>query len=257
MDNVKLEARSLCAGYTSDILTDVSFAVRGGEIMTVIGPNGSGKSTLLKTLAMQLPRRGGHVYISGADADKIHPRDRAKKISVLLTERVNASLMTCREVVEAGRYPYTGFFGALTDNDREAASEAIRLTGSEEFAERDFNAVSDGQRQRILLARAICQQPEVLILDEPSSYLDLRHKIAFMETVRRLAAEKNTAVIMSMHELDMAREISDSALCLKDGRVFCMGGADDVFTAANMTELFDVSEEMFERYINTQSKERM
>ena len=257
MDNVKLEARSLCAGYTSDILADVSFSVRGGEIMTVIGPNGSGKSTLLKTLAMQLPRRGGHVYICGADADKIQPHERAKKISVLLTERVNASLMTCREVVEAGRYPYTGFFGALTDRDREAASEAIRLTASEEFAERDFNAVSDGQRQRILLARAICQQPEVLILDEPSSYLDLRHKIAFMETVRRLAAKKNTAVIMSMHELDMAREISDSALCLKDGRVFCSGGADNVFTAANMTKLFDISEEMFERYINTYNKERM
>lgn len=257
MDNVKLEARSLCAGYTSDILTDVSFSVRGGEIMTVIGPNGSGKSTLLKTLAVQLPRRGGHVYICGTDADKLQPRERAKKISVLLTERVNASLMTCREVVEAGRYPYTGFFGALIDKDREAANEAIRLTGSEGFAERDFNAVSDGQRQRILLARAICQQPEVLILDEPSSYLDLRHKIAFMETVRRLAEEKNTAVIMSMHELDTAREISDSALCLKDGRVFCMGGADDVFTAANMTRLFDVSEEMFERYINTYNKERM
>jgi iron complex transport system ATP-binding protein len=245
-----ISADDLAVGYRDPIMEHISFEVRGGEIMTLIGPNGSGKSTILKTLAGYLRKHGGAVYIENSPAESLSPNEKARRLSVVLTERLRESMMTCREVVETGRYPYTGHFGLLSEADRAAVAEAVALVQMEEFADRDFVTVSDGQRQRVMLARAICQEPKILILDEPTSYLDIHHKIVFLEILKKLAAEKNIAVIVSMHELDFAEKIADYAVCVKDGAVFRCGVPQEIFRGEVMRELFDVSEALYEKYLS-------
>ncbi len=250
MTDILISAKGLSAGYGAPVVTDVDFTVKGGEILVFIGPNGGGKSTLLRTLAGELKKLGGKVALCGADGDRLSPRERAKKLSVLLTDRPRTDRMTCREVAETGRYPYTGCFGLLSPEDKKAVDEAMELVGAAGLADRDFSAVSDGQRQRVMLARAICQEPEIMLLDEPTSYLDIHHKLIFLEVLQRLAAEKGVAVILSMHELELAAKIAGQILCIKNGRVFRAGTPGEVFTEPVLRELFDLPESLYRRYIN-------
>lgn len=248
MENA-VTAENLTVGYKKPLISDICFNVQSGRIMTLIGPNGSGKSTILKTLSGYLKKLGGKVCFDGIDSDDISENERAKKLSVLLTERINPELMTCRDVVETGRYPYTGHFGQLSKSDKEAVQSAIDMVEIEDFADCDFSAISDGQRQRVMLARAICQEPKILVLDEPTSYLDIHHKIMFLETVRKLAAEKGIAIIMSMHELDFAEKISDYTVCVKNGKIIHNGNPCDIFKDNIICELFDIPEELYKKYL--------
>ena len=133
----------------------------------------------------------------------------------MLTERMKPELMTCHDVVATGRYPYTGRLGVLSREDENKVDEALMAVHAQELGIRNFLEISDGQRQRILLARAICQEPEVMILDEPTSYLDIRHKLELLEILRKMAKEKEITVIMSLHEIDLAQKISDKVVCVK------------------------------------------
>lgn len=249
MEDMTFSAERLAAGYDKNaVIKDVGFKVKQGMIMTLIGPNGGGKSTLLKTVGGLLKRQGGNVFIGGRDIEDISGNERAKRISLMLTDRINAGLMTCREVIEMGRYPYTGYFGILSEEDRKAVRNAIEITGLTGLTERDFTRLSDGQRQRVMLAQAICREPEVLILDEPVTYLDICHKIIFLEIIKKLAREKNMAVIMSVHELDLARRISDTVLCVKDGGVYMQGSSGEIFCREVICPLFDIPDDMFDRW---------
>lgn len=249
MDNAFISADKLAVGYGKKIIADnIEFSVQRGKILTLIGPNGAGKSTVLKTLAGYLKKLGGRVVIDGESSDKYSEKEMAKKLSVVLTERIKPELMTCREVVETGRYPYTGSFGILSENDNEIVDKAIETVSMRDFSGMYFDSVSDGQRQRVMLARAICQEPDILILDEPTSYLDIHHKIHFLELLRKLATENKIAVIMSMHELDFAEKISDYILCIKDGKTVLSGTPAEIFTAENIMELYDISEELYRKY---------
>jgi len=249
MDNAFISADKLAVGYGKKIIADnIEFSVQRGKILTLIGPNGAGKSTVLKTLAGYLKKLGGRVVIDGESSDKYSEKEMAKKLSVVLTERIKPELMTCREVVETGRYPYTGSFGILSENDNEIVDKAIETVSIRDFSGMYFDSVSDGQRQRVMLARAICQEPDILILDEPTSYLDIHHKIHFLELLRKLATENKIAVIMSMHELDFAEKISDYILCIKDGKTVLSGTPAEIFTAENIMELYDISENLYKKY---------
>lgn len=249
MDKTLISADSLSVGYGRRIVVNgIEFEVKQGEILTLIGPNGAGKSTVLKTIAGYLKRLDGTVVIDGEDMEKISEKKMAKRLSVVLTERISPELMTCREVVETGRYPYTGGFGLLTERDKAVVEKAIETVAMQDFAEADFGAVSDGQRQRVMLARAICQEPLVLILDEPTSYLDIHHKIQFLEILKSLAKEKQIAVIVSMHELDFAENISDYVLCIKDGKISLSGTPVEIFTAENIMSLYDIPENLYSKY---------
>ena len=173
-----LHTEGLAVGYNGrPLLEEVCLAVRRGEILTLIGPNGAGKSTILKTIARQLTPIRGTVYLDGDSVWGMPEGELAKRLALVTTGRVDPELMTCLDVVETGRYPYTGRLGILSREDRRIAAEALAQVGGEALAERPFACISDGQRQRILLARALCQQPDVIVLDEPTSYLDIRHKL--------------------------------------------------------------------------------
>ena len=161
----------------------------------------------------------------------------ARKVAVMLTERMKPELMTCHDVVATGRYPYTGRLGVLSGEDENKVDEALMAVHAQELGIRNFLEISDGQRQRILLARAICQEPEVMILDEPTSYLDIRHKLELLEILRKLAKEKEITVIMSLHEIDLAQKISDKVVCVKGDRIAGFGNPEEIFTEEKIREL--------------------
>ena len=249
MDKTLISADRLSVGYSRKVIVNgIEFEVKQGEILTLIGPNGAGKSTVLKTIAGYLKRLDGTVMVGNRDMLEFSEKEMAKRLSVVLTERISPELMTCREVVETGRYPYTGSFGLLTEKDRAVVENAIEKVSMQDYADVDFSSVSDGQRQRVMLARAICQEPQILILDEPTSYLDIHHKIQFLEILRSLAKEKQMAVILSMHELDFAEKISDYVLCIKGGKITLSGTPDKVFTAENIMGLYDIPEKLYHKY---------
>ena len=169
--------------------------------------------------------------------------DIAKKQAVMLTERNPAEKMTCEEVISLGRYPYTGRLGILSENDKKTVRDTMELVHVTELAGRSYDQISDGQRQRVLLARAICQEPEIMILDEPTSYLDIRHKLEFLDLLRSLTREKEIGVIMSMHELELAHLISDKVICISaDGKVEKTGSPEEVFTDELISRLYSLED---------------
>ena len=185
------ETRGLAVGYNGQVLIhDIDISIEKGKILTLIGPNGAGKSTILKSITRHLQKIGGEVSIGGRDVYRWAAREMARQVAVVLTDRIRPELMTCGEVVAAGRYPYTNALGRLTAADREIVRQSLERVHALELEDRDFSTLSDGQRQRVMLARALCQEPEVIVLDEPTAYLDIRHKIELLDILREMAREK-------------------------------------------------------------------
>lgn len=240
------ETHDLSVGYGGrPLIEKINLSIEKGRILTLIGPNGSGKSTILKTITKHLEKIAGVVTIENDNISKWSNKELAKRLSVMLTERIDPDLMTCEQVVAMGRYPYTNHFGSLTPGDRQVVEESLHMVRAEELAERPFTDISDGQRQRIMLARAICQQPEIIVLDEPTSYLDIRHKIELLDILRKMAREKNVAVVMSLHEIDLAAKISDQIICVKGDRIRLFGTPEQVFTGERVKELYELESGSF------------
>ncbi len=235
-----IRTEQLHIGYDKDLVRDITLQVSPGKIVTLIGPNGCGKSTLLKTLTGELRKRGGTVFLDGDDLSVQKADEIAKKMSVVMTYRVKSELLTCKEVVELGRYPYTGRLGILSDKDRGIVRESMDWAEVTDLGSAYFRNISDGQKQRVMLARAVCQEPEVLILDEPTSYLDIRHKLDILEKVASLAKEKNMAVLMSLHELEIAMRISDHVVALGEGRILRTGTPREVFREDFIRSLYRI-----------------
>ncbi len=235
------ETKDLSVGYSGKALIhNISIGIRQGEVVTLIGPNGAGKSTILKSITRHLQAIHGTVSIQKDEIHRFSYKEFAKKMAVVLTERSHPELMTCWEVVSSGRYPYTGRMGILSPQDEEIVTESMRIVHTLELAERDYNAISDGQRQRVLLARAICQKPEIIVLDEPTSYLDIRHKMELLGVLRKMAKQENITVILSLHEIDLAQKISDRIICVKGDEIAGFGTPDEIFTEEFIRNLYDV-----------------
>lgn len=242
MDTYYFSCDSLTVGYHNHpVVKKITVQLHKGEILTLIGPNGAGKSTILKTIAMQLEAISGSIFLSFQDWKLTPAKQRARKMAVVFTDKMHTEMMSCEDVVCMGRYPYTGHFGILSEEDRQAVDRAFELVHAKELRQQDFRCISDGQRQRILLAKALCQEPEILLLDEPTSFLDMKHKLEFLSILQKLAREKNLTVIMSLHELDLAERISDKILCVKGEYVEHMGTPEEVFTKGCISKLFDMT----------------
>lgn len=237
----------LTIGYHKvPVIRNISLEVRKGEIIALIGPNGAGKSTLLKTIARELPPVSGSIYLEGRDMQTISYRELSKKLAVILTERIKVDLTTCRDIVATGRYPYTGRLGVLTHEDEAVVDAAMETVHALDLSDRDFNAISDGQRQRILLARAICQEPEMILLDEPTSFLDVRHKLDLLSILTRMARKKNITVIMSLHEIDLAEKVADRILTVKGDTQFGYGAPGEIFEEQAIRRLYDIEDGYFD-----------
>lgn len=239
-----LETKDMAVGYggRKPLIRDICLNIQKGEVVALIGPNGAGKSTILKSITRHLDTMGGSVYIGREELKTIPYGDLAKRVSVVLTQQVKPELMTCWEVAASGRYPYTGRLGLLTAEDEAITTEALETVHAMELAQRDFAAISDGQRQRVLLARAICQQPEIIVLDEPTSYLDIRHKLELLTVLRRMAKSEGIAVIMSLHEIDLAQKVADKIVCVKGDTIARYGTTEEIFTNQLIQELYDIDQ---------------
>ncbi|MCU6761838.1 Probable siderophore transport system ATP-binding protein YusV [uncultured Roseburia sp.] len=242
MNDYFIYTDKMTVGYSGKpLIKDIEIRVNKGEILTLIGPNGAGKSTILKSITRQLGLIAGTVYLDGKTMERMTDKEVSRKLSVVMTERLNPELMTCEDVVGTGRYPYTGRLGILSDTDRMKVREAMEMVHARELADCDFTQISDGQRQRILLARAICQEPEIIVLDEPTSFLDIRHKLELLTILKQMVSERNVAVIMSLHELDLAQKISDLVVCVNGNKIERYGSPEDIFSGHYISELYHVT----------------
>jgi iron complex transport system ATP-binding protein len=211
-----LEAVAVSAGYrrrrrhpTAAVLRDVHLTARPGELVTLIGPNGAGKSTLLRTLAGAQPPLSGRVLLDGTDLATLSPRQRARRLAVALTEPVEVGLMSVEAVVTLGRLPYRSWIGRETDDDRAAVDRALADAGAAALRDRMLGDLSDGERQRVMVARALAQEPAVLVLDEPTAFLDVARRIELAAMLTRLTATTGAAIILSTHDLGFALRRSD------------------------------------------------
>ena len=242
MEDYYVYTDHMTVGYGGvPLIEDIEIGVRRGEILTLIGPNGSGKSTILKSIIRQLRLLAGTVVLDGNGMAGMSEREVARRLSILMTERMNPELMSCWDVVATGRYPYTGRLGLLSQTDRRKVDEAVEMVHAQDFADQPFSCISDGQRQRLLLARAICQEPEVIVLDEPTSFLDVHHKLELLDILKTLVREKQVAVIMSLHELDLAQKVSDRIVCVNRRCVERCGTPEEIFTDDYIRSLYGIS----------------
>ena len=247
MDNYYFHMDNLSVGYDKKALIhDICIGIKKGEIVTLIGPNGSGKSTILKSITRQLQIIGGKVYFDDRNLNSFSYKELSTRMAVVLTERMRPELMTCHDIVATGRYPYTGRLGILSREDEEKVEEAMRAVHAESLGSRDFNNISDGQRQRVLLARAICQEPDIIILDEPTSFLDIKHKLDLLSILRDMAKKKQITVIMSLHEIDLAQKIADKIICVKGDTISHFGKPEDIFEENMIMELYEINNGFFD-----------
>lgn len=246
MNNI-LKTDSLTVGYGKNVVVqDVNIEVLPGKIITLIGPNGSGKTTILKTILRQLEPISGCIYLSDIPFNDLKGADIAKKMAMVTTNRPKTDMMTCYDIIASGRYPYTGKLGLLTKDDIEKVNNAIDFMDVRDIVNRDFQAISDGQKQRVMIARAVCQEPEVLLLDEPTSFLDIKYKIDILNSIYKLARENNTAVVMSLHELDLAKNISDEIVCVENDKIGKIGRSEEVFVDGYIQKLYGIDKEYFD-----------
>lgn len=225
LDQAALIARSLGIGYArrADVRTvaaDLNLTLRAGEFVCLLGPNGVGKSTLIRTLAGMQPALAGQIEVAGKCYSQIPPRERARLVSVVLTESTPVSMLDAYSMVALGRHPYSGWFGGLNTHDHERIAWALSAVGAQKLADRPVTQLSDGERQRITIARALAQETRVMLLDEPTAFLDLPRRVELMQILRLLAEREQLALLLSTHDLDLALRFADRLWVLTpEGRI--------------------------------------
>ena len=224
-----IQAQSLDVGYSkSTVISDVNIEAMRGQVICLLGPNGAGKSTILRTLSGLLAPVKGAVQVEGINIEKMKKKDIAKKLSLVLTDSVTPSLTTVYELISMGRTPYTNFLGRLSDEDRKIIDESLEIVGASFLKERFYNQLSDGEKQKVMIARALVQEPELIILDEPTSHLDIKHKIEVIKVLQKLSNERGITCILSLHDIDLALKGFQKVLLVNDGKVVAQGVPEEI-----------------------------
>ncbi len=238
---MRIKVEKLTFAYDGKpVLREVTLEVRPGEVLALVGPNGSGKSTLLRNIAGALRPHTGAVYLDFKRVPDFTPKELARRLAAVEQDRHVGFDFTVKELVELGRLPHLGRFQRLREADREAVARALRLAGIEGLAERPLSTLSGGERQRVFLAMALAQEPEVLLLDEPTAHLDVSYQLEFMELVRE-RAHAGLTVVMALHDLNLAARYADRIGLLREGRLRALGPPEEVLTPELLREVFGVT----------------
>jgi iron complex transport system ATP-binding protein len=238
---MKLRADHIDAGYDGRlILSQLELDVDSGEVVALVGPNGSGKSTILRTLARVLRPRAGSVLLDGRAISSLSTREVAKQLALLPQGPTLANDMTVEELVWMGRSPHQGLLGLPTGSDRDAVEWAISETGMHELRGRGMSSLSGGERQRAWIAMALAQKPEILLLDEPTTFLDLSHQLEVLDLVRYVNREHGITVVMVLHDLNQAARYATRVVVLNEGSIHCHGAPGEVLTVDNLRDVFGV-----------------
>jgi iron complex transport system ATP-binding protein len=230
------------AGYTSSsIIHDIQFTLDKGQLLAVIGPNGSGKTTLVRAISRVLPFIDAHIQINGTSLMQTSENNRSQLIAVVPQSTFVPPQFLVEEVVLMGRTPYMNWIGRATQDDLVKVHKAMQQTAVEKFKHRVCGELSAGERQRVILARALAQDTPVLLMDEPTSHLDLRYKIEFLELTKTLSKEQGKIVLVAMHDLNLAARFGDQFLAMKDGTTNAFGKAHDILTSENLSHIYDLA----------------
>jgi iron complex transport system ATP-binding protein len=248
----KLQLKSLYASYKKadgkikSVLENISVEIHRPGIVCLMGPNGSGKSTLLRCIAGIENPQSGNIFFDELNLQKISKQERSELISIVLTEMPVETELTVFSMVALGRYPYTGWLGRLGEPDEQAVYHALKITGIEELMDRRLDQLSDGERQISLIARALAQQTPFILLDEPTSFLDIPNKVRLMKLLRSLSANENKCIIMATHDLDLAIDMADKIWLLSAGGNFFNGSPEDLALNNTYEKIFDKDQWSFD-----------
>lgn len=209
----------LSVGYTLShpVISDINLELRSGQLACLIGENGIGKSTLLKTLTGFLPKLKGSLLLGNRDIESFSQRELARQVSIVLTQKPDVQNLTIEEIIGLGRSPYTGFFGRLRAEDRKVVDDAIATMGIEKLRGRMIQTLSDGERQKVMIAKALAQETPIILLDEPTAFLDFPSKAETFQSLQRMAHERDKLILLSTHDLELAVRFADSLLEVKKG----------------------------------------
>jgi iron complex transport system ATP-binding protein len=249
-----LSTTNLTVGYAVSrkppvvVVKDITVDLLAGELVCLIGPNGAGKSTLMRTLAGMQPLLTGTVCLMGDDLKSLKPNELARRLSIVLTERVDVGMLSAYNLVALGRYPYTGWMGELQPEDEQVVEQAIEAVGAADLADRNVGELSDGERQKIMIARALAQEPVVMLLDEPTAYLDLPRRAELMAMLRRLARETGRAILLSTHDLDLALRNADRIWLLPKSGSLHVGAPEDLVLSGAFEAAFKGEGVQFDAY---------
>lgn len=237
-----LAVRGLSAGYgRGDVLEALDIDIPAGQFTALIGPNGCGKSTLLRALCGLLPARSGEVHLDGRDLSRIPSKRIARRVGMLPQGPVAPEGLSVEELVRQGRYPHRSLLGQWSRRDEEACRRAMELTGLTALAERPLEALSGGQRQRAWIAMTLAQETGILLLDEPTTYLDLAHQIEVLDLVVTLVREQGTTAVAVLHDIGQAARYADHMVAMKGGRIVAKGSPEAVITEATVSDVFGVT----------------
>ena len=240
-----IELKDLTIGYTGKkqqttiIASDINATIESGQLTCLLGHNGVGKSTLLKTLTAFLPKLSGQIVIDGKDIESYTEKQLARKIGVVLTERTSVQDMTVADLVALGRSPYTGFWGRLDDEDKEMVVRAMRLAGIENLSHRCVDTLSDGERQRAMIAKALAQDTPLICLDEPTSFLDFQSKVEMLRLLRRLSNDNGKTIFLSTHDVELALQMADSLWLMEQDHKLNIGTPRQLADNGSLSRFFD------------------
>ncbi len=249
-DSLVLSTRRVCVGYgKKEILQNIDIEFFKGEFISLLGPNGAGKTTLLRTLSRHLPVLDGTIEINGMNLNSIHSEKLAKIMSVVLTQKVAPPLFQVYDFVAMGRYPHTSWTGKLNKKDHNVVMESLKSVYADDLVSRDISTLSDGERQKVLIARALAQEPAIILLDEPTMHLDLKHRMEIMSILQGLCHKKGICVVASLHDVEIAAKISDKVALLKGNTIQAFGAPEDILQTDTVSDLYDFSNVSFNRLL--------